>query len=215
MPPPTTNEELSNWDYPKQREKAGFPSPSATLPELRQRSNPKTKARPLSSTLHTTSHYTESQWSPNFNKRQQWAYALPHHSLAYFLAAIVQRLLHFPPSAGCAPFAHSSPLKSQSSDPSEPVKWSLLLLPKVLNIRKRPLVQSSVRPMAPLYVCGSRRRNIQWCVHWGKIWRIQETIDGSSLGDTNWKVGGMEDYTFCVVSFLFYVNFPSNVHGLH
>lgn len=69
---------------------------------------------------HPLPHPLESPGSCNFNKLQHRAHALPHHSLADFLAAIVQSLLHFPPSVGRALFAHSSPLKSQSSDPSEP-----------------------------------------------------------------------------------------------
>ena len=91
----------------------------------REASNLKTKARLLSSRLHTTSHCMEqppphplqSQGSCNFNKLQQGTHALPHHSLAYFLAAIVQSLLHFPPSVGCAPFAHSSLLPPSRSSP--------------------------------------------------------------------------------------------------
>lgn len=128
----------------------------------------------------------ESPGPCNFNKLQQRAHALPHHSLADFLAAIVQSLLHFPPPVGCAPFAHSSLLKSPSSDPSEPV-GGLRLFPKGLPLEGGPWCRAGGFSGPSVYVlkacvcvqveggngcCGNREipGESQGTVGGGKLW---------------------------------------------
>lgn len=145
-------------------------------------------------------HPLRSQGSCNFNKLQQRAHALPHHSLAYFLAVIVQSLLHFPPSVGCAPFTHSSMLKSQSSDPGGPAGDSASF-PKYLPLESSPWC---------LTVC------IHWprCIHSksmhvcvcfrGKSWENLKTHWRPltlGRGIRGWKKGGFY-FPFCFSSVL-------------
>lgn len=146
VPPPTANgmrncQLESCW---MEARRCALIPPSARLPDPGQRSNLQQKRRltrtpPLLGGTPPLPHPLESPGSCNFNKRQHRAHALPHHSLADFLAAIVQSLLHFPPSVGRAPFAHSSLLKSQSSDPSEPAGASTSSS-KSLHQKEGPLV---------------------------------------------------------------------------